>query len=509
MSATSHAANAAQRPSGKPSSSVPKRYSGFDGQYIGGVWRHGKEGSKLIDTDPYTGQTLTEIVQADGNDLDEAYRAAAEAQRSWAAKLPAERAAVMLRSATIMEQRHDEIVDWLVKESGGTRAKAEAEWQSVHWITLEAASFPHRVEGKLLPLDEHGKESRAYRQPLGVIGVISPWNFPMYLSHRSIGPALALGNGVVVKPAEDTPVTGGLLIAKIYEEAGLPPGLLNIVIGPIEQVGDAFTLHSIPQMISFTGSTRVGRRIGGLAMSGPMLKRVALELGGNNPSVILDDADLDHAVRSTIVGRFFHQGQICMSTNRVIVDAQIYDEFVDRFAAHAKSLKYGDPNDPTVSIGPVINKKQLAAHVARIAAAKAAGAKQIVGGEPQGQVLPPHVFVDVRNEMKIAQEEAFGPIAPIIKVNGEDEALRIANDTEFGLSSAVFTKDRERGVRFALGIHAGMTHVNDHSVDDAPTGPFGGEKNSGVGRFGGNWIIDEFTRAHWITIRHEKGGYPI
>lgn len=509
MSESSQRPGMKQGQSGTSSSTVPKSFDGFDGQFIGGIWRHGKEGSSLVDTNPYTGETLAEIVQADGTDLDEAYKAAAEAQRSWAAKLPSERAAVMLRSATIMEQRHDEIVDWLIKESGGTRAKAEAEWQSVHWITLEAASFPHRVEGKLLPLDERGKESRAYRQPLGVIGVISPWNFPMYLSHRSIGPALALGNGVVVKPAEDTPVTGGLLIAKIYEEAGLPPGLLNIVIGPIDQVGDAFTLHPIPRLISFTGSTRIGRRIGGLAVSGPMLKRVALELGGNNPCVILDDADLDHAVRSTIVGRFFHQGQICMSTNRVIVDAKIYDEFVDRFAAHAKSLKYGDPNDPTVSIGPVINKKQLAAHVARIAAAKAAGAKQIVGGEPEGQVLPPHVFVDVRNDMPIAQEEAFGPIAPIIKVHGEAEALRVANDTEYGLSSAVFTQDKERGVRFALGIHAGMTHVNDHSVDDTPTGPFGGEKNSGFGRFGGNWIIEEFTRPHWITVRHEKGGYPI
>jgi aldehyde dehydrogenase (NAD+) len=490
------------------SAPTPTSYNGFDGQYIAGVWRHGKEGSKEIDTDPYTGQILTEIIQANSSDLDEAYKAAAKAQVSWAAKLPAERAAVMLRSATIMKQRHDEIIEWLVKESGSTRAKAEIEWQYVYSITVEAASFPHRVEGRILPLDEQGKESRAYKQPLGVIGVISPWNFPMYLSHRSIGQALALGNGVVVKPAEDTPVTGGLLIAKIYEEAGLPPGLLNIVIGPIQQVGDAFTLHPIPKLISFTGSTRVGRHIGELAMSGPAMKRVALELGGNAPSVILEDADLEHAVRSTVVGRFLHQGQICMSTNRIIVDAKIHDEFVDRFAAHVKSLKYGDPNDPSVSIGPVINQKQMKSHLAHIAGAKAAGAKQLVGGEPQGQVLPPHVFVEVRNDMLVAQEETFGPIAPIIKVNGEEEALRVANDTEFGLASAVFTRDRERGVRFALGIQAGMTHVNDQSVDDTPTGPFGGEKNSGLGRFGGDWIINEFTRDHWITVRHEIGNYP-
>lgn len=487
---------------------VTPPYSGFDGQYIGGAWRAGQQGGKLKDTDPYSGETLAEIALANEKDLDEAYQSAAKAQIGWAALLPAERAAVMVRAAAIMETRHQEIADWLIRESGSTRAKAELEWQFVYSNTLEAASFPHRVEGRILPLDEPGKESRAYRQPLGVIGVISPWNFPMYLSHRSIGPALALGNGVVVKPAPDTPITGGLLIAKIYEEAGLPPGLFNVVVGDVQYIGDPFTLHPIPRLISFTGSTKVGRHIGELAMSGPTMKRVALELGGNAPSVILDDADLEHAVRATVVGRFLHQGQICMSTNRIIVDAKMYDEFVDRFTTHVKTLKCGNPDDPEVAIGPIINQKQLAAHIAHIKAARAAGARQVMGGEPEGQVLPPHVFVDVKNEMQIAQDEMFGPIAPIIKVSGEAEALRIANATEFGLSSAVFTRDVERGVRFALGVQAGMTHVNDHSVDDTATGPFGGEKNSGIGRFGGEWILHEFTRDHWITVRHSRPEYP-
>jgi aldehyde dehydrogenase (NAD+) len=487
--------------------SAPDRYTELDRQYIGGIWRYGKEGSSLIDTDPFTGETLAEIVQANENDLDEAYQSAAKAQVSWAARNPADRAAIMLRSSRIMEQRRDEIIDWLVKESGSTRMKAELEWQWVYSITLEAASFPHRLEGRILPLDEDGKESRSYKQPLGVIGVISPWNAPMYLSHRSIAPALALGNAVVVKPSADTPVTGGFLLAKIYEEAGLPPGLLNIVIGPIEQIGDAFTLHPIPSLISFTGSTGVGRRIGQLAITGPRIKRVVLELGGNAPSVILDDADIDHAVRSTAVGRFLHQGQGCVCSNRIIVDAKIHDEFVGRFTAHVKGLKYGDPNDPNTIIGPIINQKQMASHLAHIAGARTAGARQLLGGEPHGLVLPPHVFVDVQNSMAIAQDETFGPIAPIIKVNGEAEALRVANDTEFGLSSAVFTRDRERGVRFALRVQAGMTHVNDNTFDDAPTGPFGGEKNSGLGRFGGEWIMNEFTKDHWITVRHEKSPY--
>jgi aldehyde dehydrogenase (NAD+) len=505
LNATLNDTNERREPEG--TRSAPVRYTDLDRHYINGIWRHGKRGTRLIDSDPFTGETLAEIVEANKDDLDEAYESAAKAQISWAAKNPAERAAIMLQSSRIMEQRRKEIVDWLVEESGSARMKAEQEWQWVYSITLQAASFPYRLEGRILPLDEHGKESRSYKQPLGVIGVISPWNAPMYLSHRSIAPALALGNAVVVKPSADTPVTGGFLLAKIYEEAGLPPGLLNVIIGPVEQIGDAFTLHPIPSLISFTGSTAVGRRIGQLAVTGPRIKRVVLELGGNAPSVILDDADIDHAVRSTVVGRFMHQGQGCVCTNRIVVDTKIHDEFVDRFTAHVRGLKYGDPNDLDTVIGPIINQKQMASHLGHIDGARAAGARQLLGGKPDGLVLPPHVFADVENSMAIAQDETFGPIAPIIKVNGEEEALRVANDTEFGLSSAVFTSDRERGVRFALGVQAGMTHVNDNTFDDPPTGPFGGEKNSGLGRFGGEWIINELTRDHWITVRHEKIPY--
>jgi len=251
------------------SSSTPAPYTGFDGQYIDGSWRKGSLGTTSIDKDPYSGDVVAEIIECNQSDLDEAYRSAAKAQVAWAATAPATRAAVMLQAVSVMDARHAEITDWIVRESGGTRLKAEAEFQSARWITLEAASFPNRVEGKILATDEPGKESRAYRAPLGVIGVISPWNMPMYLSQRSVAPALALGNGVVAKPAPDTPIAGGLLIAKIFEEAGLPPGLLNIVNGPTDQIGDAFTLHPIPRLISFTGSSPVGRRIGSLAMTAP------------------------------------------------------------------------------------------------------------------------------------------------------------------------------------------------------------------------------------------------
>jgi aldehyde dehydrogenase (NAD+) len=386
--------------------------------------------------------------------------------------------------------------------------KANVEWDSAHAIMLEAASAPYRVQGRILPSDIPGKENRVYRQPVGVVGVISPWNFPLHLSNRSVAPALAVGNAVVIKPASDTPVTGGLLLAKIYEEAGLPPGVLSVVVGPGSVIGDAFVLHPVPRVISFTGSTPVGRRIAELAAKSPMLKRVALELGGNSPFIILDDADLDLAVNAAVFGKFLHQGQICMITNRIIVDASIYDQFVERFTARVLTLKVGDPNNADTAIGPIINKSQLEGLIKHIENARSSGARQTAGGAPNGFLLPPHVFADVTPRMQIAQDEMFGPVVSVIKVAGEEEALRVANDTEYGLSSAVFTRDVERGVRVALQVKAGMTHVNDQPVNDLPNCPFGGEKNSGLGRFGGDWIIEEFTTDHWISVQHTPRQFP-
>ncbi len=482
-------------------------YTGLGHQFIAGRWREGRAGASMADTDPYTTAVLTTIGLASRDDLDEAFRSAASVQREWAMAVPAERAGVFRRAASIIEARHEEIVSWLIREAGSTRIKAEMEWQAVLAMTWEASSFPYRVAGRILPLDAADKEGRVYRKPVGVIGVISPWNWPMYLTHRSVAAALALGNGVVVKPAEDTPVTGGLLIGRIMEEAGLPPGLLNVVVGTVAELGDAFILHPVPRFISFTGSTPVGKHIGALAMSGDTLKRVALELGGNAPLVVLDDADLDQAVPAAVFGRFLHQGQICMSVNRIIVDASLYDEFAERFIEHVRGLKVGDPDDPQTVIGPVISDRQLQGMLRRLEQAKGSGAKQALGGEPQGLVLPPQVFLNVENDSDLAQAELFGPIVPIICARGEDEALRLANATQYGLSSAVFTRDEGRGLRFAQQVQAGMTHINDMTMIDFPNMMFGGEKNSGIGRFGGDWIIEEFTTDHLITIQHKPRSY--
>jgi aldehyde dehydrogenase (NAD+) len=413
----------------------------------------------------------------------------------------------MRDAADVLQQRKDEVVGWLVRESGGTVAKAELEHSLVLANMLEAASMPHHVEGRIMPSDIPGKESRVYRRPVGVVAVISPWNFPMQLSNRSVAPALAVGNAVVLKPASDTPVTGGLLLARIFEEAGLPPGLLSVVVGSGSEIGDAIVQHPEADVVSFTGSTDVGEGI--IQKAG--VKKVALELGGNGPLVVLDDADLDLAVDAAVFGSFFHQGQICMIANRIIVDASVHDAFVERFVDKVKALKLGDPSDPDTQLGPVINESQLDGVRDKVKRALDGGAELKAGGDPGGPaglLLPPHVLL-AGNDVATAEEEVFGPVITIIEADDAEHALAIANDTEYGLSSAVFTRDLERGVQFALRVQAGMTHVNDSPVNDDANTAFGGEKASGLGRFGGQWAIDEFTTDHWISVQHQPREYPI
>lgn len=490
-----------------PQMSAPERYGGLDVMPIAGTWRGGSAGRIGADLDPWSGDTLVEIPLADAEDVNEAYRLAHEAQPAWAAQPPAARAEVLRAAAAIFEARRSEIVDWVVRESGGTVAKGELEWGLVRSVLHEAASMAHHVEGRIMPSDVPGKESRVYRRPVGVVAVISPWNFPLQLSARSVAPALAVGNAVVLKPAGDTPVTGGLLLARIFEDAGLPPGVLNVLIGSGGEIGDALVEHPLARMVSFTGSTAVGEGI--VRKAG--IKKLALELGGNGPLVVLDDADLDRAVDAAVFGSFFHSGQICMIANRVVVDASVHDEFVERFVDRVGSLKVGDPSDEGTDIGPVINRSQLDGIQDKLARARDEGAEQLLGGDPSGPsglALPPHVLL-AGNDAATAREEVFGPVITIIRAAGEDDALRIANDTEYGLSSAVFTNDAHRGVRFALGVEAGMTHVNDSPVNDDANTAFGGEKASGIGRFGGHWAIEEFTTDHWITIQETQRPFPI
>ncbi|MCW1823677.1 aldehyde dehydrogenase [Mycolicibacterium conceptionense] len=485
---------------------APSPYRRFDVMPIGPRWRAGASGRTLTDTNPWDGSTVTEIPLAGLDDVNEAFATAQAAQADWAAALPEQRAGVLRAAAAILDTRREEILNWLVTETGTPRGKCEVELGVTKAVFLEAAAMPHHTTGQILPSDIPGKENRVYRQPAGVVALISPWDFPLYLTSRSLAPALAVGNAVVLKPASDTPVTGGLMLAKIFEEAGLPPGVLSVIVGSGAEIGDAMVEHPIPSIVSFTGSTGVG--IGITQKAG--IKRLLMELGGNAPLVVLEDADLDYAVKAATFGSFYNSGQICMIANRVIIDRSIHDQFVDAFVARVASLKFGDPADPATAIGPVINHNQLASVQAKISSAQQAGAKLILGGNPigpTGLTLPPQVLLGT-NEVATAKEEVFGPAITIIAADGEDEALKIANDTEYGLSSAVFTRDINRGVEFALKVKAGMTHVNDSPVNEEDNTAYGGVKQSGLGRFGGTWSIDEFTTHHWVSVQHTPRDFP-
>jgi aldehyde dehydrogenase (NAD+) len=355
-------------------------------------------------------------------------------------------------------------------------------------------------------LGTEDKLNHIYRLPLGVIASISPFNFPMNLSMRTIAPAIALGNSVVHKPDIQVALSGGSIIAKAFEYAGLPKGVFNVVLTDINEIGDSMLTNPHSKLISFTGSSAVGRHIGGIA--GQHLKRVALELGGNSPLVVLEDANVDQAVKAAIFGKFIHQGQICMIVNRIIVHKNLYGEFAEKFVSRARELPYGNPSDPNTVIGPLINERQMEKAQEYIETAKKEGAVLALEGKREGNILTPYVFTHVSNTSILAQTELFAPIASIIKAESDEEAIKLANETEYGLSSAIFTSDLARGEELALQIDSGMTHINDQTVNDAPHIPFGGNKASGLGRFGNPWVVEEFTVTKWVSVQTKDKVYP-
>ncbi|MFF4960621.1 aldehyde dehydrogenase family protein [Streptomyces sp. NPDC001222] len=475
-------------------------------QYIGGEWRPGTGSWDIIDFNPYDGEKLASITIATVDEVDDAYKAAEAAQKQWAAGNPYMRRAVFEKALRLVEDREAEITDLIIAELGGTRLKAAFELHLAKEFLRESIQLALRPEGKILPSPIDGKENRLYRVPVGVVGVISPFNFPFLLAIKSVAPALALGNGVVLKPHQNTPVVGGSLIAKIFEEAGLPGGLLNVVITDIAEIGDAFIAHPIPKVISFTGSEKVGRHVATVCAS--LFKRAVLELGGNSALVVLDDADVDYAVDAAVFSRFVHQGQVCMAANRILVDRSLQAEFTDKFVAKVKSLKAGDPRDPETVLGPVINSSQADAISGAVEQAIAEGATALVHGTTTDNLVQPTVLTDVPDESSILQQEIFGPVALLIPFDGEEAAVRLVNDTPYGLSGAVHTADVERGVAFAKRIDTGMFHVNDGTVHDEPLVPFGGEKHSGMGRLNGETTIDAFTTQKWISVQHGRSAFP-
>jgi vanillin dehydrogenase len=475
-------------------------------QYIAGVWREGASQKSLTDYNPYNGQVITELKLANLADLDEAYRSAAAAQKIWAEVNPFEKRAILEKAISWIEKHEAEITDIIIEELGGTGLKAFFEIGLVKNIIKEASTYPLRMTGEILPSAVDGKENRLYRIPAGVVGVISPFNFPFFLSMRSVAPALGAGNGVVLKPHDDTPITGGTLVARVFEDCGLPKGLLNVIMADIREIGDAFVEHPIPRIISFTGSEAVGRHIGSVA--GRCLKKSILELGGNSALIVMADADLDYAVNAAVFSRFTHQGQICMSANRVLVQRGMYSQFIEKYVGRVSKLKVGDPRNSETELGPLINKAQAETLSKQIQKAVDEGAKVALRGKVEGSLATPTVFTDVRPEMSIAQNEMFGPAVCVIPFDTPEDAVRIANETPFGLSGAIHTRDVERGAELAKQIDSGMVHVNDGTINDEPLVAFGGEKASGIGRLNGKWALEEFTTLKWVSVQHKPRHYP-
>jgi benzaldehyde dehydrogenase (NAD) len=477
----------------------------WQGRIFSSGWTTAR-GGVLDSIEPATGDVLAQVGLANADDIDAAARAASQAQPEWAARPGPQRAALIRQAARVLEDHRAEFERWLVREGGAVPGKAAFEVDLVLGELWEAAALPTQPWGQLLPTSEAGRQSVARRVPLGVVGVISPWNFPQILSVRAVAPALALGNAVVLKPDVQTAVSGGVLIARLFELAGLPDGLLHVLPGDAEP-GAALAGNPHVAMISFTGSTAVGRLVGEAA--GRTLKRVSLELGGNNALIVLDDADLDVASSSGAWSAFLHQGQICMTAGRHIVVESVAGEYLDRLAKRAENLPVGNPYMDHVALGPLINARQLANVDRIVRETVGAGAKLRAGGTHDRLYYRPTVLADVTPDMPAAREEIFGPVAPVIVVKDTDEAVRVANDTEYGLVAAIQTGSVERGHEVADRLRTGIVHVNDQTLNNDAFAPFGGTGASGNGsRFGSQSSWDEFTQWQWITSRRQAHGFP-
>lgn len=471
---------------------------------IGGSWVDAVSGATFDDFDPYTMELYAKVAKGDARDADKAMAAAYAARKPWAGTPPLERAKVLYKAASLLEEMRMDFAGILTAEGGGTFGKAMFEISQTVDLLETAAADCKRIMGEVFHTDP-SKLNVSVRRPKGTVVAISPWNFPLILSMYKVAYALAAGNTVVFKPASDTPVLG-LKIGELFLKAGLVAGALNVVTGPGSVLGDALIDDERCSFVTLTGETVTGAHVAQKAAA--KMKGCTLELGGKNPLVILADADLDLAVDAAAFGSFMHQGQICMCTGRLIVEDGIVDEFAKRFAAKAKGVSYGDPKIPTTVVGPLINDAAVKKIDGLVKDAVAKGAKLLAGGSYEGRVYRPTVLSGVTKEMRIYDEEIFGPVAPIIAVKDADEALAVANDTKYGLSAAIVTRDFGKAMAFAEGVESGMVHVNDSPIDAEASVPFGGSKWSGLGREGGAYSIEEMTEVKWVTYQKGRKGFP-
>ncbi|MGH3758085.1 aldehyde dehydrogenase family protein [Actinophytocola sp.] len=475
----------------------------FAGSVYSGGWATPRGGVAPI-VEPATGAELGTTGVADAADVADACAGAAAAQRDWAAATYADRAAVLRRAGALIEANADELCGWVVRETGAVAGLAEFAVGVAAQECYEAAALASRSPGEILPTAEP-RLSLLRRVPVGVVGVISPFNVPLILSIRSVAPALALGNAVVLKPDLRTPVSGGFAIARVLAEAGLPDGVLHVLPGGAE-AGTALIEDPCVRLISFTGSSSTGRQVASLAAR--HLKRVHLELGGNSALIVLDDADVDRAVSAAAWGSYLHQGQICMTAGRHLVHERLADSYVEALAAHASALPVGDPTGE-VALGPLIDAGQRDKVHGLVTSTVDSGARLAAGGTYEGLFYRPTVLDGVRTDMPAYANEVFGPVAPVVRFSSAEQAVELATDSEYGLSLAILTTDAMRGLALAERIPTGIVHINDQTVNDEAVAPFGGVLDSGTGaRFGGSANLDAFTDARWITMRGEIPEYP-
>ena len=458
---------------------------------------------------PLTGQVASSAPAMQASDIAAIADHAAAAFPSWAALGPNARRALLTKAADALAAKADDFVDAMMGEIGSTKGWAMFNLNLAVGILREAAALTTQIGGEVIPSDKPGCLAMALREPVGVILGIAPWNAPIILGVRAIAVPLACGNSVILKASEISPRTHSLII-EAFDEAGFPDGVVNIVTNAPADAGDvvgALIDHPAVKRINFTGSTTVGRIIAKRAAE--HLKPCVLELGGKAPLLVLEDADLDEAVKAAAFGAFMNQGQICMSTERIIVVDAVADAFAEKFAAKAKSMAAGDPGDGTAPLGAVVDQKTVE-HVNRlIDDAVAKGAVLLSGGKVDSVIMPATVLYHVTGAMNIYRDESFGPVVAMIRAQDEADAIRIANDSDYGLSAAVFTRDTARGLNVARQIKSGICHVNGPTVHDEAQMPFGGVGASGYGRFGGKAGIDSFTELRWITIETQPGHYPI
>ena len=472
--------------------------------FINGEWVDAVSGETFDNMNPYDGGIYGTMAKGNEKDARRAVDAAEAAKKEWASTPPGQRAKILYTASRLLASKTEEYAEVLISEGGAMFGKAMYEVSYVVDLIHTAGEDCRRITGETLPSD-HNKLSMTVYSPLGIVVAISPWNFPFLLSMNKVAYALAAGNTVVLKPASETPVIG-LKIAELFEAAGLPKGVLNVVTGPGSIIGNALITDDRTDLVSFTGETVTGRHIAKAAASA--FKRYTLEMGGKDPLIVLGDADIEYAVNAAAFGAFMHQGQICMSVERLIVEASIADEFSEKLVKKAATLKIGDPHDPETVIGPLINDEQINTVHSQVRDAVDRGARLLTGGNYEGRLYQPTILSGVTRDMKIFTDETFGPAAPILAVKDVDEALAVANDSAYGLSSGVITNDLQKALYIAENLESGMVHINDQSVYDEPYCPFGGCKDSGVGREGGRHSMEEMSRMKWMTIQRGKRAFP-